>query len=237
MRLIFLTLLAFLILINISGQKTELNISLNSGLYSYSGISAQSATSINYNDQTKSGYTNNSYGSKDGICYGLSLNIKRVTTRNFILGLAIGYESLRSKVSIDRIDGYNGTSTYQYGATGHTFLNNDNLNLNPFLGYRINVKAISFDLSGGFDIAYILKSTENGNATATNGIKYSTTLDKTDRSFDFRPRIQFSADYKRYGLYVGYSYGLINYMMWAKGDAVFEVYSRLFRFGVTYEIN
>ena len=236
MRQILLVFFTFLILTKTFGQKTEILGSLNSGLYSYSGTSAQSVTSINYDDQTKSGYTNNSYGSKDAICYGFSLNIKRVTTRNFIFGLDIGYETLRSKVSIDRIDGYDGTSTYQYSATGQTFLNNNNLNFNPFFGYRINVKDISFDLLGGFDIVYILKSAEIGNATATNGIKYSTSVDKTDMSFDFRPRLQFSADYKRYGLYVGYSYGLLNYMMWTKGDAVFEVYSRLFRFGVTYKI-
>jgi hypothetical protein len=55
-------------------------------------------------------------------------------------------------------------------------------------------------------------------------------------SFDFRPGFQFSADYKRYGLYVGYSYGLINYMMGYKSDAINGAYSRIFRFGVTYQI-
>jgi hypothetical protein len=65
-------------------DKKQILGSLNSGLYSYSGLSVNGTTSINYDDQTNSGYTNNPYGSKVGICYGLSLNIKRVTAKNLI---------------------------------------------------------------------------------------------------------------------------------------------------------
>jgi len=234
MRQIFLIISAVLIFTNVSGQKTELRVSLNSGLFSFSGVSAKATTSINYDDQTKSGYTNNPYGSKAALCYGVSLNLKRVTKMNIIFGLDLGYETLRSKISIDRIDGYNGTP-YQYSASGKTFLNNSFLNFNPFIGYRFIVNNICFDLTGGFDYGYILKANEDGSATATNGIKYTTSLDRKDITFDLRPRVQLSTEYKVIGLYIGYSYGLMDYMMHYKGGTN-DASARLFRFGITYKI-
>jgi hypothetical protein len=238
MKQFIFILITFLILTNVSGQVTELNFSLNSGLYSYYGISAESATSINYDDQTKSGYTNNPYGSKVGLCYGFSLNIKRITKSNFIYGFDFGYESLRSNVSIDKISGVTSFKlmAYEIGATGQTYLINNNLNLNPFIGYRFLTRNIPIDLAGGFDYGYILKSRESGEARATNGMNYTTSMDRKDISFDIRPRIQFSTDYKKIGIYIGYSFGLINYMMFYKSDAVNEVYSRIIRFGITYQI-
>ena len=235
MKQLFLTMITFLTLTNVFGQKTELRASLNSGLFSFSGVSSEATTSINYNDQTKSGYTNNPYGSKVALCYGVSLNLKRITKRNIIFGLDLGYETLRSKITIDRIDGYNGTSTYQYNASGKTFLNNSFLNFNPFIGYRFIVNNICIDLTGGFDYGYILKAKEDGHATATNGIKYTTSMDRKDVTFDLRPRIQLSTEYKEIGLYVGYSYGLIDYMMNYKGGTN-EASARLLRFGITYQI-
>jgi hypothetical protein len=160
-----------------------------------------------------------------------------VTKRNFLFGIDLGYETLRSKISIDRIDGYTGFSTYQYSATGKTYLNSDFINLNPFLGYRIQYENISFDFAGGLDLACCLKGTENGNATASNGTKYSISADSKPANIDIRPRFQFSAVYKKFGLYTGYSYGILNYMMWLKGDGIWEAYSRLIRFGVTYQLN
>ena len=236
MRYIFLVIIAVLTLTNVSGQKTELRASLNSGLFSFSGVSSKATTSINYDDQTKSGYTNNPYGSKVALCYGVSLNLKRITKRNIIFGLDIGYETLRSKISIDRIDGYNGTSVYQYNASGKTFLNNSFLNFNPFIGYRFKVDNIYFDLSVGFDIGYILKANENGSATATNGIKYTTSGDRKSITFDLRPRIQLSTEYKKFGLYIGYAYGLKDYLMYAKGGTNLDASARLLRFGITYQI-
>jgi hypothetical protein len=236
MKKILLTIIILLFLIKASGQKTELRGAMNSGLFSFSGLSSRGTTSINWDDRTSSGYTNEPYGTRSALCYGFSFNVKRVTKRNFLFGIDLGYETLRSKVSIDRIDGYTGFSTYQYIATGKTFLNSDFLNLNPFLGYRIYSKNISFDLTGGFDFGYCLKGTENGKARASNGIKYSTSGDSKSGIIDFRPRFQFSAGYKKFGLYAGYSYGLLNYMMWVKGDGIWEAYSRLVRFGITYQI-
>lgn len=233
----FLIIFFLLFLTNLSGQKTEIRGAINSGLFSFSGHSSGSTTSINWDDRTNSGYTNNPYGSENALCYGFSLNFKRVTKKHFLLGIDLGYDRLRSKISIDKIDGYDGVSVYQFAANGKTFLNNSFLNLNPFFGYRIDSKNISFDLTGGFEIGYCLDAGEKGTATDSNGNRYSTSRDSKTVKTDIRPGIQFAAYYHRLGLYAGYSSGLVNYMMYEKGDALWESYARLIRFGVTYRIN
>jgi hypothetical protein len=202
----------FLTLTNVMAQKTEFRVSLNSGLFSFYGRSADATSSINYNDQTNRGYTNNPYGSKSGPSYGLSVNVKRIYYRKFIIGLDLGYEILRSKVSINQINGYTGTSTYQMDATGRTFVNSNCVNLNLFAGYRISAGKIGIDLTGGLDYARITKLNESGKATDTNGVVYHTSEDLKAIKYELRPRIQLSADYRRYGIYLGRSFGISNYL-------------------------
>ena len=236
MRKLILTL-TFLFFLTIAyGQKTEFRLSLNSGLFSFAGQSPESTSFINFSDKTSSGHTNNPYGSKNGLCYGLSGNIKRVSKQNFILGLDLGYETLRSKVSINQISEYTGTSTYQYDASGQTFLNSNFININPFWGYKTSAKQINFNITGGLDFGYNLSVDENGNATAINGTKYETSIDRKTIKWDIRPRMQISADYKKIGLYVGYSFGLSNYKREYLGG-INEAYSRIIRFGMTYKIS
>ena len=233
MKKLILTLTSVFLLTITYGQKTEFGVSLNSGLFSFAGQSAVSTSFINStSDQTNSGYTNNPYGSKNGLCYGFSGNIKRVSKRSFVFGLDMGYEVLRSKVSINQISGFTGTST---DASGQTILTSNFININPFLGYRISTKQVNFDITGGFDIGYNLNTEENGNATAINGIKYETSRDRKTIKWDIRPRIQVSAYYEKLGLYLGYSIGLSNYMKGYVGGTN-EAYSRIFRFGMTYQI-
>lgn len=232
---ILLTFIAIGSLTDSFGQKTEIGVSLNSGLFSFTGKSAESISFINYSDRTKSGYTNNPYGTKNGLCIGLSGIIKRVSKKKFILGFDLGYEVLRSKIDIDEISGYTGSSTYNYKATGKTFLNYSFINLHPFLGYRLLTGKINFDLTGGFELGYCVKAEEHGTATAANGVKYSTSVDRKTIKSDFRPRIQIAADYKKIGAYIGYSFGLANYKSGYIGG-INECYARLLRFGLTYRL-
>lgn len=228
-------LFAFLALSTLYGQKTELRVSLNSGLFSFTGKSAAEVSQINLYNQSNSGYTNNPYGSKNGLCYGISLNVKRVTKNSILYGIDFGYETLRSKISLQSVNGFEGTATFQKEASGETFLNNKSLNFNPFGGYRFTINKFPLDLVGGFDIGYILDTKEKGNATATDGIEYSTSLDRKTIKQDFRPRIQISTDYKKIGLYLAYSVGLVNYKEGYIGG-VNEAYSKIIRFGLTYQI-
>ena len=215
------------------GQKTEIRISLNSGLFSFSGPSGVKKSYINYNPATKFGYTNNPYGSKNGLCYGLSGNLKKITKRNLVLGLDLGYETLRSKVTIDAVSGNVGSAIFLFPTSGKTFLNYNFINLYPQAGQRFQAGKVSFDIVGGFDLSYCLKTTEKGKATATDGTKYTTSVDRKTISTDVRPRIQFSIDCHNAGVYVGYSYTLNNYKSGYVGTTN-ECYGRLIRFGIMY---
>lgn len=159
-------------------QKTEIGMSFNSGLFSFGGQSAVRTSFINYNKQTKSGYTNDPYGSKGGLCYGFSGNIKRLTRKNFVYGIDIGFEQLRSKVSINQIIEFPDSTSNYYSSTGRTFLNCNFINLNPFIGYKFGSGKIKYEITGGFDMAYGLSTKEEGKAISTNGIEYSTAVDQ-----------------------------------------------------------
>jgi hypothetical protein len=235
MKKTFLFILSLFAVFNVFAQKTELKIALNSGLFSFSGASAESHTFINYSDLDNRGYTNNPYGSENGLTYGLSANIQRVTKHHFIVGFDFGYEQLKSKTSIIGIAGYTGNSTYSYQASGSTSLKFDFLNLNPYIGYRAGIKNVSLDLTGGLEIGQCLSSGESGKAEDENGKKYMTSLDRTTIKMDLRPRVQLAAAYKKAGVYVGYSYGLKNYKEGYIGG-VNECSSRIIRFGITYRI-
>lgn len=214
------------------GQKTEFSVALNSGLFSFGGTSAASTSFINANPSQVINYTNNPYGSKNGFGLGLSANTKRITKGGFIMGLDFGYERLSSKITIDRVAI---TSTGE-AATGKTNLNFDFLNLNPNLGYRFNAGNTSFDLTGGFDFGFVLKATEKGKATTASGTTYTTDRDRKTLRTDIRPRVQLTTNYKKVGVYVGYSYGLSNYMEGYIGGGPWETHSRLTRFGLSYRI-
>ncbi|MGE5426372.1 MAG: hypothetical protein ACM3O8_00675 [Methylococcaceae bacterium] len=235
MKKIILTIVALLTLTIVHGQSTEYRISLNSGLFSFAGKSASEVSVINAGDASTPGSTNNVYGSKNGLCYGLSANIQRVTKRNFILGVDAGYEVLRSKISISGVWLSGDPSPYGVPATGQTFLNNNFVNIFPFLGYRIMAKPITLDITAGLDLAHCFKSQEKGNATDSQGTKYESSGDIKTIQNDVRPRIQLSAGYKKVGAYVGYSYGLTSYMNDYIGIPN-ESYPRLLRFGLTYQI-
>lgn len=230
-----LLVFAFFILIytNSYCQKTELRISLDSGLSSFGGKSAESSSFILSSETIGYNYTNNPYGSKNALAYGVSLNLRRVTKVNFIYGLGIGYENLRSKTSV--------TSVFKYEeevavpVSGETFMDISTINVNPFAGYRFNADKFPIDLVAGFDFANILSTKEKGDTADTNGNKYTTSLDRKTNSIDFRPRIQVSADYKKFGVYLGYSFGLSNYKENFSGTNN-TAYSKIFRFGITYQV-
>ena len=236
MQKTLLTLILLLFLINTFGQKTEIRVSLNSGLFSFSGRSAESTSFINFDNFINSGYTNNPFGSNAGLGYGLSGDLKRVSKKDLVFGLDLGYEYLRSKILINEIVFYPGAPNI-HSASGKTFLNYNFINLYPYIGHRFNSKKFTFDIIAGFDVGYCLNTSERGNATDSNGIKYKASLDKKRINADIRPRVQFSVDYNKVGAYVGYSYGLKNYASgYFDGTEDGECYARLMRFGLTYRI-
>jgi hypothetical protein len=218
------------------GQSTESILALNSGLFSFHGVSAEKTSQINLASNGSSGYTNNPFGAKNGLSYGLSYQIQHISRGNFITGISVGYENLRSKTTIDRVNGYDNTGTFQEVVAGQTYLSNNLINAFPFLGYRIKRNQFSIDLIGGLDIGYLLSSREKGEATGVNGKTYSTSLDRTGIKTDLRPRVQLAVFYGKIGAYAGYAYGLSNYRSgWVGGRN--ECNAELIRFGILYKMN
>jgi hypothetical protein len=230
MKNVYCIVLVFLTLTNSHAQKTEFRIIINSALFSFAGQSAESKSFMIYNAEINS-YTNNPYGSKNGLCYGLSVNAKRINKSNIVFGFDLGYEVLRSNTSIISVN----VDNTVYDAKGQTFLNYGFINLNPQIGYRVDFKKVSFDFLLGLDIAYCLNATEKGKATASNGITYSTLVDRKTINQDLRQRIQLSVDYNKVGVFLGYSYGVLNYKSGYLGG-INESYARIIRFGFTYQI-
>lgn len=228
LKRVLILLLLFAPLYSIA-QQTELRASLNSGFFYFGGTGATSVSQI-----IGTTYTNNPYGSKAALSYGLSLNIRRVSNRNFIFGADAGAEMLRSKVELKYSDVI-GDIASDFG--GQTYLNTSFLNFFPYLGGRFNVKEQLFDLVGGLDVGTAASAKEKGEAksTPTDVFHIETSRDRTTLKTDLRPRIQLSTDFGKAGFYVGYAHGLRNYTANLVGLTV-ETYSRIWRFGATYRL-
>jgi hypothetical protein len=226
-------LFAFLIASSLSttsrAQQLEVRASLNSGFYSYRGNGAESVSRID-----DVAYTNNPYGSKGGLSYGLSLNIRQVMKSNFIFGADLGYEMLRSKVKLEYFDVIGDIAS---DFEGRTYLNTSFINLFPYVGGRFTVSQQPFDIVGGLDVGKVLSSKENGDAKSIDNSQFhiQTSVDRKRLKTDFRPRIQLSTDFERTGVYVGYSHGIRNYKAGLQGITV-DAYSRMLRVGLTYRI-
>lgn len=227
----FITLFLFSLLAPLlsEAQQLEVRASLNSGFFSYMGDGAEFVSRIN-----GKAYTNNPYGSRGGLSYGMSLNARKVTKSHFIYGADLGYEMLRSKVKLDyaelEIDVF-------VDYKGKTFLNTSFVNLYPYFGSRLNFGGQTLDLVGGLDIGYVLSSREKGEAISQDQAHFhvETSRDRKDVKIDYRPRIQLSTEFDKLGLSIGYSHGLRNYQPSLVGiDA--DTYSRMLRIGLSYRL-
>ena len=223
-----------LIFTALTAQKTEYRLGFSSGLFSFSGKSAQTTSAINYSKPLNTAYTNNPYGSQQGLCYGLLANMKRVSKKNFVFGIEAAFERVKSVININTVNHYDGLSaSTQFAAEGKTHLAFNFINLQPFAGYRFALKGLAFDLTAGVDVAFCLQAKENGNATAANGTTYNTSLDRKTITTDIRPRLQISTGYKSFGVYFGYSFGQTNYKAGYIGGTN-DAYAEFLRFGITY---
>ena len=82
-----------------------------------------------------------------------------------------------------------------------------------------------------------LSAYDQGSAIAENGKTYSIKRDRFyEMDFDFRPRVQLSSNFNKFGVYVGYSKGLRNYLNGYVGGGAVEGYASLIRFGLTYQL-
>jgi len=244
MKKSLLTLLLSFLLTQLFAQKFEISAQANSGLFHYSGISSAAVSSINEGSNDKLNYTNNPYGSKNAFSYGVDIQGQYICESGFIVGLEAGYEILRSKVDINTYypwaiyllyANYNGLPP-QIPVKGQTFLQDQNININPYVGYRVKLTYVKIDLMPGVDLGFNINSYDKGKATDNAGAIYRTNLKKTNVPTDVRLRFGAAAFYKRFGITASYAHGLTNFDKNITGDGTYIVHSELLRFGISYRI-
>lgn len=251
MKKYFLVLLVFLAFNSLYGQKIEISVQANSGLFHYSGNGTASASFINQGQSQRQDYTNNPYGNKNGFSYGINIQAQHISKSGFIMGVQGGYDILRSKVDIT---GYfpfyisvfpfanSFAAVYPLPAKGQTFLENRTVNLSPYLGYRVKFKNISLDVLPGIDIAFNLSSYDKGKATSVNPPAnqapetYQTHFKRPDAPTDIRLRLGLAANYKRIAINISYANGLTNYEKNMTGSNL-NARSELIRFGIAYKLS
>ena len=226
--------LSLFIITSARAQSTEYSLHLNSGLFSFGGESATRSSIIIVSDvATIDNYTNNPYGKRKALSYGLAGQITRVTENRLVAGLQAGYEILRSRV---RINGVSGEFTVTPEMpSGNTVLSLGFINLYPHAGKRFIWNEIEADLTIGPEFGFNTFAREKGKAELGNDITIETDTERNNSGTDIRARSSLTVYYKNWGISTGYSYGLHNYSENLTG-AEREHYSRFVRFGITYRL-
>jgi len=241
-KLFYITILLLISVQFSYGQKTEINFNVYSGLFSFRGEGATSKSFIYYNDWwgpvTK--YTDDPYGKGNGFSYSLEFQGQRLTKRKNIYGLGISFEDLTSKVNIDSIfESSDLALLLKYPATGETKLKNTFITLNPFVGHRYAYHKIAIDLLAGFDLAFCMKSKEDGSVTASSIGHFNVDNERPKPSIDLRPRIQIKMQINKFGFLVGYSLGLSGYStptQYEYSTQYSKAYTSFLRLGLSYQL-
>ncbi|MDR3693954.1 hypothetical protein [Mucilaginibacter sp.] len=246
MKKTFLTLFTFLVLTQLHAQNVEVSLLGNTGLFRYTGNYTTSASFINGAvANSKAGYTNNPYGNKFGFSYGGGVQVQYVGRSGFIFGLQGGYQILRSRVDLNDVyrtdlnqSGIDITGPGPTAATGQTYLQSQDINVNPYIGYRLKIKKVKLDLMPGFDLGFNLNTHEYGKATDMGGNIYKTDLDRGKFPADFRFSFRAALSYNKFSITTGFVQGLTNFSNHLLNDSptAYYTHSQLISLGLAYRI-
>jgi hypothetical protein len=236
-------------------QQFELSVQANSGLFHFSGKSATATSQVMQYGSNNDNYTNNPYGNRNGFSYGSTLQGQFVAKSGFIWGLGAGYEVLRSQVNIDKYTPliyitFNDVNTVytdpSFAVKGHTNLQNQSINLNPYIGYRFLLHKVKLDILPGVDVGIILKTKDGGSVKDNDGKTYHVDYARSKAPTDVRLRLGAAASYGKWALNASFAHGLTNYLSKVETDmnagngsstTTFAAHSELMRLGVSYRIN
>ncbi|NVO30432.1 hypothetical protein [Hymenobacter lapidiphilus] len=218
-------------------QSTEVTLHATSGYFSYRGAAVSGPTVITGSDAATEfpGFTSPPYGNRFTLSYGGAGQVQRVTAHQLVLGAQLGYEWLRSRVRID----YLSTSPFSsrvVPATGHTTFTSRFINTHLFVGRRFGVKAVSLDATLGPELGIRGAEREKGEASGDGITVRTNQKTSNETTLDLRARANLAAYYQRFGLSVGYSYGLLDYERGYTGG-INGFYSQMLRVGLAYRLN
>jgi len=238
-------LITIALLITVTGsvfaQHFELSLQAGSAFNKYSG-NGTSASSFIIEDGTNN-YTNNPYSSKLTFGYSFNADAKLVAPFGLLAGVQGGYELLKSDMPIDKVepitfelaDNYRPEATF-IPAHGTTTLQSNTININPFIGYRINAHLIKIDLMPGVDIALRQKFTDKGQATDNNNNTYKVDQTLDSHNTDVRLRFGVAVILRRFEVTAAYSHGLSNHLSDVMNDNNVQVHSNIIRLGIGYRL-
>lgn len=227
MKKFLLIALSYFITSQSFGQNIELSFGAHTGLMRFSGASSTSTSAIN--EGLNSNSTNNPYGSKNGTGFGIYIQGQYITKKQFIAGLQIGTDALRSKVDITTIN--KAVFPAPVPATGSTSIYSHYINANPYVGVRLPLAKINVDVTAGLEVAYVVDSNDQGSAKDNNGTKFKTDTDVKTIDVDTRVKFGLAAHYGRLGLTANYAHGFNNYAT-AIGSANNSAHSEIIRLGI-----
>lgn len=213
-----------------TAQKTEFSIGVAGTVSFFRGPGAASTSSILVSDVPPyiRDVTINPFGNHPGFSGCAEATVQQISKKNFVAGLAIGYESLISRVKITAL-----STRLRTPADGTTELTNTFINLFPFVGKRLSSNKTNIDLSLGMDIGIPLSKHENGDALTNDGTIVMTDFNYQKPSIDLRPRLQLKLSRNHVGIQGNFSLGLTNY--YSSGfSSDYKAYSNVFRLGIFY---
>lgn len=231
------------IFFNARAQKLEVTLHANSTLSHFTGSSAvkESAIQEGYAGPD-SNHTVNPYGKKYAVGFDIGGQAQLVTKYGFIAGVGAGYELLRSRTSITTVypavyyttifPFTNYAVYYGDNATGAVTLNSSFVNLSPYIGYRVKLKTISFDLLPGAEFAITTSVKERGVAYVANRTyNYPTSYSRRKIPVDTRLKFGLIANYQNITINFAYAHGLSNYNHDITNPTP-NIKSELFRLGI-----
>jgi hypothetical protein len=250
MKKTLLTLSAIILCAQLFAQKIEVSLEANSGLFHYSGSGAESTTFFLPGENPTAYHMNNPYGKEVAFSYGADIKAQYTSNGGFIAGIDAGYDLLRSKAGITEVHPYYNplsgffylnANFYSVKSKGSGFTQSNEININPYFGYRLKTKKLKIDLMPGVDLAYNLSSSENGQVRGSDGIIYKADYKLPKSPADVRLRFGVALWLSKFGFTASYAHGFTNYA--SNLDENFngvageqKAMSELIRFGITYRI-
>ena len=237
-KILIVNICFFISSLNSLAQKTQININAYSGIFSYrgNGVTATSSIITGYPFGVPSvpyPFTKNVYGTGKEFSYSIEIQAIKKGKNNFLYGTGLAFEMLASKIRINTVYYIGDYSEPVYPAAGSTRLTNSTINVNPFVGKRFSRPKYSMDVLTGIDIGIGLVSREKGSSKRlSDGHEFTTNNKLANPGIDFRPRIQFKAQFNKTGLLLGYSLGITNINRGSNST----VHSGFFRTGISYTL-
>ena len=213
-----------------SFAQTELISGIGTGLFFFGGNSAVRNSLLIVDYENGRSYINNPYGKIPGFSFNISEDIHHCSGKNFLFGMNLSYNYLRSATNLTQADNRGQNVGINQS---NAFLKVYDISLMPFVGKRFKTSNLDIDISAGAEVAFPFYAEDKATVITHAGYEIEVARKRNMHVTDFRPTLKVNTYYNNVGIFASYSHGLSNYTAGMDG-ANMEVYSRLVRFGVNY---